>query len=102
MKFTADVDAFIRKWTLPLIKADLFEHDELLEAYILIVPFGDRYQDPYAMLAAIAERGNIEQLAIVTYDAEGTPSVGHFKMTRERLAHAALVLQREALMDDEV
>lgn len=67
-----------------------------------VVPFGKRFENWRALLAHVAEDAAIEDFVIVTSDKEGQMGFAHFNMSRERLAYAALVIQRKALGGDDV
>lgn len=66
----------------------------------VIVPHKGYFEDPHAMLAAVMENKNIEQLVIITFEADGNPKYAHYNMSQERLAWCGAYLSRIAIDPD--
>jgi len=62
-----------------------------------IVPIKGKFEGWRALLAHVMEDDEVEHLVIVTTTKDGSMKSAHFEMTREQMAYAALIIQRNAL-----
>lgn len=65
-----------------------------------IIPITGNFENPYAMLASIAETPDIEAFAIFVIHKDDVVKMGHIKMTRANMAYASLAMGREAIEND--
>lgn len=62
-----------------------------------IVPLKGKFEGWRALLASVMENDDIEHLVLVAAHKDGSMHSAHFEMTREQMAYAALIIQRNAI-----
>lgn len=62
-----------------------------------IVPIKGQFEGWRALLAHIMEDETVARLVVVTSCSDGSMKSAHFEMTREQMAYAALIIQKNAL-----